>query len=131
MPFLTPTPAIGDFILSLAAVLRIGNLLHPVDGRAVELLLDRDMAHGRGWPRAVPVLFAGLKPHNVAGPDFLDRTAFALHPAKPRHHDQRLAERVRVPGRTRAGLEGDKRPGNPGGLRRAEQRIDANRAGEP
>ena len=50
---------------------------------------------------------------------------------QPVSHDQRLAERVRVPGRARAGLEGDERAGNTGGLRRAEQRIDADRAGEP
>ena len=80
---------------------------------------------------AVPVLLAGREPDDVAGADLLDRPALALHPAAAGGDDQRLAERVGVPGRPRARLEGDQRAGNPGRVGRAEQRVDADRAGEP
>jgi hypothetical protein len=59
---------------------------------------------GRG---PVPMLLAGRNPDHVARPDFLDRPAPALHPAAAGRHDQGLAERMRVPCRARAGLEGD------------------------
>ena len=54
----------------------------------------------------------------------------ALRPAAARRHDQRLAERVRVPRRPGARLERD--AGADGACRvgRLEQRIDPHRAGE-
>ena len=55
------------------------------------------------------MLFAGREPHDIAGADFLNRAAFALHPAATGRNDQRLAERMRMPGRARTGLEGDER----------------------
>ena len=58
---------------------------------------------------AVPVLLAGREPDDVAGADLLDRPALALRPADTRGHDQRLAERMGVPRRARARLEGDLR----------------------
>src|SRR6516165_1589098 len=67
-----------------SAVLLVADFLHPLDVLAVELFLDRDMAHGRGCRRAVPVLLAGWKPDDIAGPDFLDRAALALRPAAAR-----------------------------------------------
>ncbi len=41
------------------------------------------------------------------GPNFLDRPAPALGPAATRRHDQSLPQRMRVPRRPGAGLEGD------------------------
>ena len=61
------------FILSLpgalrsAGVLLVADLLHPVDGLAVERFLDGDVRHRRGRRRAVPVLLAGREPDHVAG----------------------------------------------------------------
>ena len=55
----------------------------------------------------VPMLFARREPDHVAGPDFLDRPAPTLRPAAAGRHDQGLAERMRVPCGTGAGLEGD------------------------
>ena len=63
--------------------MRVGHLLHPVDGFAVLDLLDGDMGHRGGRRRAVPVLFARREPDDVAGPDFLDRAALALRAAEP------------------------------------------------
>ena len=85
----------------------------------------------RGRRRAVPVLLAGREPDDVAGPDLLDRAALALRPAAAGGDDQRLAERMRVPGGARAGLEGDAGAADARRVRRLEQRIDAHRAGEP
>src|SRR5207247_8969159 len=80
---------------------------------------------------AMPVLLARRKPHHVAWPDFLDPPTGALDPADAGGDDQGLTERVRVPRRSRTGLEGDARTGRPGRVRRIEQGIDADRAGEP
>src|SRR5689334_15109382 len=60
------------------AVLLVGDVLHPLDRRAVQLLLDGDVAHGRRRRGAVPVLLARLGPDHVARPDLLDRPALAL-----------------------------------------------------
>ena len=78
-------------------------------GLAVELFLDGDVGHGRGRRGAVPVLLARREPDDIAGPDLLDRAALALDPAAAGRDDQRLAERMRVPGGAGAGLEGDAR----------------------
>src|SRR5439155_21082174 len=116
---------------SLGLVLFVGNLLQPLDGLAVELLLDGEVRHRRGRGGAVPVLLAGREPDNVAGADLLDRPAPALAAADAAGHDQRLAERVGVPGGAGAGFEGDAGPGDAGRRGRREQRVDADRAGEP
>src|SRR5438874_8927286 len=78
----------------LLAVLLVSNLLHPVDGFAVELLLDGDVRHGRGGRRPVPMLYARRKPNDIAGPDFLSWPAPGLRPAATGRHYQRLTERV-------------------------------------
>ena len=40
-------------------ILFVADLFHPVDGLAVELFLNGDMGHGRGWRGAMPVLLTG------------------------------------------------------------------------
>jgi len=51
----------------------------PGDGAAcVVVLLHGDVGHEAVWRGTVPVVFAGLEEHAVAGADDLDRTAFAL-----------------------------------------------------
>ena len=45
--------------------------------------------------------------------------------------DQRLAERMGMPGGAGTGLEGDRVAGGAGRLRTGEQRVDADGAGEP
>ncbi len=58
-------------------VLFVGDVLQPVDGFAFEGFLDGDRRHCRGGGGAVPVLFAGRKPHDIAGTDFLDGSSRA------------------------------------------------------
>src|SRR3954471_4090473 len=70
-----------------AAILLVRNLLHPINGLAVELLLNGDVAHGRGRRGAVPMLLTRCEPHHVARPDLLNRAALTLNPAEARHHE--------------------------------------------
>src|SRR5205085_7413117 len=109
----------------------VGDLLHPINRFAVELLLNGDVRHRRRCRRPVPVLFAGRKPDHVTGPDFLDRPAPALRPAAAGRHDQGLAERVRVPRGPGTRLESDAGPAHAARFGRVEERVDPNRAGEP
>jgi len=79
----------------------------------------------------MPVLLAGRKPHNIAGADLLDRSAFSLSPSATRRDDERLSERVRVPRRPRTRLERYAGALYKGRIGRLEERINPNRAGEP
>ncbi len=84
-------------------------MLHPVDELTVELFLDGEMTHGRSRSGAVPVLLARRKPHDIARPDFLNGSTFALNPAKAGHNKERLPKRVCMPCAPRARLKGHKR----------------------
>ena len=79
----------------------------------------------------MPVLFTRCEPHDVAGSNFFNRAAVALHPAKPADNDQRLPQRMGMPGRACARFEGDIGPRYPRRVGTVEQRVDANDAGEP
>src|SRR5436190_7999421 len=89
----SPTAALSDFF-------------HPVRRLAVEPFLDGDMGHRGRFRRAMPVLLTGREPDDVALVDRLDRAAPSLSAAAAGGHDQRLAQRVRVPRGPCAGLEG-------------------------
>src|SRR5689334_17421898 len=117
--------------MASSSVLLVGDVFEPVDRLAIELLLHGDVRHRRGWRGAVPVLFARGKPHDVTGADLFNRSAPALDAAGPGCHDQRLAERMRVPRGACAWLEGHGRTGSSGGRGRLKQRIDTDRAGKP
>jgi hypothetical protein len=80
------------------------------------------MCRGRGRS-AVPVFQSGRKPYDVAGTNLLDRAALALHPTEPGRDDQRLPERMGVPGRVGAGFERDLAGADAGRLGRLEQRV--------
>ena len=109
----------------------IAHLLHPVDNLAIERFLNGNVRHRGRRCGAVPVFLAGRKPHHVAGSDFFDRGAPALYQPRAGGDDQSLAERMRVPGRARAGLERDAGAADARRIGRLEQRVDTDRAGEP
>jgi len=114
----------------LGAVLLVRHPFHPCDWVAVERFLNRDMTHGCCGGRAMPVLLAGFERHDVARTDLLDGSVPTLHAAKARGDDQRLTERMRMPGRARAGLEGDVIAGDARGTDGRKQGIYTDRAGE-
>src|SRR3954470_17829667 len=108
----------------------VADLLHPVDALPVEGLRDCDVGHRGGGGRAVPVLLAGRNPDHVAGADLLLRAAVALGPAAAGRDDQRLAERMRMPGRAGAGLEGHDGAGDTRRGAALEGRVDPHGSGE-
>src|ERR1700761_3865114 len=112
-------------------VLIVAHFFHPVDSFAVELFLNGDVSHGRGRRRAMPMLFAGREPDDVAGTDFFNSTAPFLSAPATVGHDQGLAERMRVPRGARTRFKGNLRADGASGSTRLEQRINAYRAGEP
>src|SRR5574338_40250 len=114
-----------------AQIFLVADMLHPLDRRAVQRFLDRDVSHCRGVGRAVPVLVVRRAPDDVAGADFLARFALALVPANACRDDQRLAERVYVPGGPRTPLEGDAGDADTRRLGRITQRLDPDVAGKP
>jgi len=116
---------------STFAVLVIGDFFHPINGFALESFLNGEMGHGGCWGRTMPVFFARSKPNDIAGPDFFNGSAFALRPAATGGDYKRLAERMGVPGRASAGLEGDAGSNRTGGSWRLKQGIDTDRAGKP
>ena len=74
--------------------------------------------------------------NDVAGADFLDGAARALRPAAAGGDDQRLAERMRVPGGARAGLEGDagaaaRAPGSGGSKSGSMRTVPVNQSAGP
>jgi hypothetical protein len=105
-----------------------GDFFHPVGGLAVEHFDDGDVGHGREGCGAVPMLFARREPDDVTRANFLDRSSPTLHPATAASHDERLAQRVRVPRGASAGLEGDTGAKRACRNRRFEQRVNAHRA---
>src|SRR6476646_4005788 len=78
--------------LTTRRILRVAHVFHPLDGLAVERLLDGDVLHGIRRRGTVPMLLPGLEPDHVARADLLDRPVLALHQSEPERDDQRLAE---------------------------------------
>ncbi len=88
-------------------VLFVADFFHPGGGLAVELLLNRNMGHGRGCRRPMPVFLTRRDPDDVPLPDFLDRTAPLLNPAGASRHNEYLAKRMAVPCRPGVRLKRD------------------------
>jgi hypothetical protein len=106
-------------------------MFHPLDGPAIQRFVNSDVSH-RGRPRrAVPMLLVRREPDHIARPDFLDRFALALRPAKTGGDDQRLAEWMCMPRGARTWLERDTRCTRACRFRRLKQRIDTHRTGKP
>src|SRR5690242_3475708 len=89
------------------------------------------MRHSRGRRPAVPMFLVRREPDHIAGSDLLNWTAFTLHPPATGRDNQRLTQRMPVPGRARPRFKGDARATRPGRMGRLEERIDPHQAGEP
>jgi hypothetical protein len=76
------------------------------------------------------MLLAGRKRNYIARPDFLDRAAPTLYPSHPCSDDQRLSQRMGVPGGAGTRLESHAGASAARGLWRLEERIYTNRARE-
>ena len=74
----------------------------------------------------MPVLDSGRNPNDISLANDLDRTTPLLYPANAICHDQDLAERMGVPGRTRARLEGDYSTAGAAWLSRIKERLHTN-----
>src|SRR5262245_22529067 len=114
----------------LSPILVVADLLHPFHGLAVETFLHGDVRHGGRRRGAVPMFFARRDPDHVTRPNLLDRPAQPLRAAAAGQHDQRLAERMRVPRGPGAGLECDAGADHTRRVGCLVQRIEAHRAGE-
>src|SRR5215207_5487246 len=114
----------SDLTSSSTPVLLVADLFQPIDVLAVLKLGDGDVRHRGRWRRSMPMLQPRREPNDIAGPDFLDRSALGLGPAEPRRDDQGLAKRMRVPRAARARLERDMSAGYARGIARLEQRVD-------
>jgi hypothetical protein len=109
-------------------VLPVADLLHPRRVAPIALLLDRDMCHRRGWRGSMPMLHSGRDKDDVTLVKLLDGTSPTLDPAGPRCHDQHLSNRMAVPSRACAGLEGDQAAGSMRRCLSSEQWLNANSA---
>src|SRR4051812_22620956 len=84
---------------SRAEVLVVADVLAPGHGAAALVaLLDGDVGHGAGGSSSVPVVLARLEEATIAGPNRFDGAVLALAVALALDHEDRLAERVGVPG---------------------------------
>jgi hypothetical protein len=63
------------------------------------------------------MLFVRRKPNNITRPDFFNRSTLALRSSDSGRDDQRLTERMCMPGSARTGLERDARATNARRLR--------------
>ena len=109
----------------------VADLFHPVNRLAVELFLNGDVRHGRGWRGTVPMLLARRELDHVTRTDLLNRPAPMLREAAARRHDQRLAQRMSMPCGTRTRLKRDTRADRARRWVWLKQRVNTHRAGEP
>ena len=58
--------------ISLAAILPVSNLFHPVDYLSVRPLLDGDVGHSRRRRGTMPVLLVWWEPDHISGTNLLD-----------------------------------------------------------
>lgn len=93
--------------------------------------MDRDVRHRSRGRGAVPMLQPRRKPNDIARANLLHGTPFALHPAEARGDDERLSQRMSVPGSASTGLEDDQRSGGSRRFLRWKEGVDTRPAGEP
>src|ERR1043166_6717021 len=106
-----------------SGILRVGHVLEPSDGIAVERFLHCDVHHAGVGAGPVPMLFARWNPNRVAGADFAHGAALGLHPPGAEDDVQGLPERMGVPRGARARLEAHAVASEPRRRRRLHARI--------
>src|SRR3989442_5035119 len=122
-----PRSTLFPYTTLFRSVLFVADFFHPVDGLTVEPFLNGDVRHRRGCRSAVPMLLTRRKPDHVPRPNLIDWASPALCPAAASRHDQRLAERMRVPCGTGGRLKGDAGANNTPRIGCFKQRINTNR----
>src|SRR5205823_7150400 len=129
-PLCRASRALRSYLL-LQSVFFVADLFHPVHDFAVQRFLNGDVRHRGRRCRAVPMLLVRRKPDDIAGPDFFDRSALALRPAKAGSNDQCLTELMRMPRGAGTRLEGDACTGYACVIRCLEQRVNSDVTRKP
>jgi hypothetical protein len=88
------------------------------------------VSHCAGWRCPMPVFDARRNPNDVSLAYHLNRATPLLNPADTISHDQYLAERMGVPGRSRSRLERNLAAARPGWFLRVKESLNTNRARE-
>src|SRR5947199_9340899 len=76
---------------SFGLILFVADLFHPVGGLAVELFLDGDVSHGRGWRGTEAMFPPRREPDHVTPPDLIDRPQ-SLYPYAASRPEQARAK---------------------------------------
>lgn len=98
--------------------------LGPEERRGRPRFLNSGMCH-RAWRAGpMPMLLIRFEPDHIARPDFFNRAAPLLHSADAGRDDQRLPERMRMPGGSRAGLKGNTCTARTRGIGCLKKRVD-------
>ncbi len=116
--------------INLCPVLLVGDVLHPIDDFAVEFFLNGDVAHRRLGAAPCQCFSPGENQTTSPGRISSIGPPSRCTQPQPEGDDQRLTERMRVPGRARARLESDESAGNTSRVW-PKHRIDPDRPGEP
>src|SRR5439155_11906944 len=122
-----PRPCNRAFLLVLFAA----DLLHPAHDLAVEFFLDGEVRQRAVWRGPVPRFLSGRAGDYIPGMNLFDGTSPALHEATTRRHDERLTQRMGVPGRAGSRPERDVRTMRTTRSRCLEQRLDTHLAADP
>ena len=112
-------------------ILFVADLLHPVNGFSVQLLMNGNMRQRRCRRSAVPVLFTRRNPNNIARMNLFNRSIPSLRAAAAGDHDQCLSQRMRMPRGSSARFKRDTRASHTCRIARLEEGIDPHCAREP
>ena len=69
-------------VIRMRRIVRVADLLEPIDRLAVERFLDGDMGHGCLGTGAVPVLFPGPEAHHITGQHSFERAVLFFAPGR-------------------------------------------------